>query len=60
MGSAVVDLICSAFSSTDAPLVGEKSTEAVTVLGDGVVVGVYWAGYAVSVRNEVVIRAGLA
>ncbi len=60
MGSAVVDLICSAFSSTDSPLVGEKSSEAVAVLGDGVVVGVDWAGHAVSFRDEVTVRADTA
>lgn len=60
LGGAVVDLIGAAFPSADAPLVGEEAIEALAVLGGGVVVGVDWAGHAVSVGNEVIVRAGLA
>ena len=60
LGGAIVDLICSAFPRADAPLVGEETIEALAVLGGRVVVGVYWAGHAVSVGNEVVIWTGLA
>jgi hypothetical protein len=41
-------------------LVGEESIEAVTALGGWVVGRVHWAGDAVSVGDEVVIRTFLA
>jgi hypothetical protein len=57
---SVIDLIGIAFPGADSPLVGEESSEAVAVLGSWVVGGVDWAGDAVSVGDEVVVRTFLA
>lgn len=60
LGGWVIDLIGTAFSSTDTPLVGEESIEAVAVLSGSVVSRVDRAGHTVSVGDEEVIGAALA
>lgn len=60
LGSSIVDLIGTAFSGTDTPLVGKETSKAVTVRGDRVVSGVDGTGHTVSVGNKVSNGTGLA
>jgi hypothetical protein len=59
-GTAVVDLICSAFLCADTVLVGIEPTVAITVGSNGVVGRVDGASDTVSVADKVSCRALLA
>jgi hypothetical protein len=59
LGGSIVDLISSASPRANAELVGEEASQTVAVSGGRVVNCVDGAGHAVSVRNEVSLRADL-
>jgi hypothetical protein len=59
LGGSIVDLISSASPGANAELVGEEASQTVAVSGGRVVNCVDGAGHAVSVGNEVSLRADL-